>query len=46
MKAARDRARVAVVDDKTPDGDLEALKPGRHPRHPAYLATGGVNDPM
>ena len=36
MKARGPTARgVAVIDDKTPEADLDAMQPGRHSRHPA-----------
>ena len=36
MKARGATARgVAVIDDKTPESDLDAMNAGGHPRHPA-----------
>jgi len=46
MKARGATARgVAVVDDKTPDGDLEAMNQAGIRGIRLNLATGGVNDP-
>src|SRR3984893_847278 len=46
MKARGAAARaVAVIDDKTPDGDLEAMNQAGIRGIRLNLATGGVNDP-
>src|ERR1700704_1687956 len=46
MKARGETARgVAVIDDKTPDGDLEAMTQAGIRGIRLNLATGGVNDP-
>jgi predicted TIM-barrel fold metal-dependent hydrolase len=46
MKARGATARgVAVIDDKTPDGDLEAMNQAGIRGIRLNLATGGVNDP-
>src|SRR5258708_4838380 len=36
---------VAVIDDKTPEGDLDAMSQAGSPRLRLNLATGGVSDP-
>src|SRR6266699_2617715 len=46
MKARGATARgVAVIDDKTPDGDLDAMNQAGIRGIRLNLATGGVNDP-
>src|SRR6202158_3227607 len=46
MKARGANARgVAVIDDKTPDGDLDAMNQAGIRGIRLNLATGGVNDP-
>src|SRR5258708_17925113 len=46
MKARGPTARaVAVIDDKTPDSDLDAMQQAGFRRILLNLATGGVNDP-
>jgi len=46
MKARGNNARgVAVIDDKTPDGDLDAMQKAGFRGIRINLATGGINDP-
>src|SRR5260370_8658917 len=46
MKARGATARgVAVIDDKTPEGDLDAMNQAGIRGIRLNLATGGVNDP-
>src|SRR5258708_29737947 len=46
MKARGPTARaVAVIDDKTPESDLDAMQQAGFPGIRPNLATGGVNDP-
>lgn len=46
MKARGDNARgVAVIDDKTPEGDLDAMQKAGIRGIRINLATGGTNDP-
>ena len=46
MKARGNNARgVAVIDDKTPDGDLDAMQKAGIRGIRINLATGGTNDP-